>query len=777
METLVKFGADVNSRRMNDGWTPLFLATIFGYSYKAQYLIDSGADVLLCDDLGWTPEDWAVNYSLVAVSKIIRGAPRTVTVRSGRKYGEMEKEDKLEFPVEFDEGISKLLAKIEMKRKAKIEEHKQILVKIEKENEEKKNEEIHIKAQEENNMKIKKEKSTAINKQKRVEKEAITKDSEIEPLHLNKGIIVDDMAENTETNTVDVLNRNVPSAIRRQKKMLCAQFASETDTMDVKQTVIAEFNDTANSAKSESNNIGKNSEKLNSSYLILSADKFENTCKEDITRDDFNIVVDEALKTNGTTHIKEIQTDKLHAKMSVETLKHSNQDFIPTNNSDNKNELSKIKQTQDNGREIREAANCSDSEIFEEISNPNNKANKSPNTLPNKGKESTSLSKINVMKLTASKTISNTQFGLLEGKTCNWRLESDTFIKCQNKKESRIVEGKVTYSKKKTKEEYEMNKKTDTNKNVEKTNNLPNVEIKKLNGLFETKENQFEVEEIMTLIENNNGQIKEKHNEMNKDKEIEKKCKGGKLKKKNNREEIERENMNKTENKEMYFNESKNYRINKENNEENKREDTSESNDKNKNDKDKNDPKDNEAKENTNEKENINNIIQVTNVCKDNQSITVSKQMKQEIVTLQKNNLLIIEDELDIKEDKVQTSVEEIIKASNLPNCVEDPNFLNRTKVFNNYRNFGAMYSSKNNFKKAEWAFKNGIKQTIGKPACSKEQLRIILETEMEFRLNRARCLIAMGMEGEAKEECMEVIRIDTNNIVAKDIRSSCTNL
>ena len=35
------------------------------------------------------------------------------------------------------------------------------------------------------------------------------------------------------------------------------------------------------------------------------------------------------------------------------------------------------------------------------------------------------------------------------------------------------------------------------------------------------------------------------------------------------------------------------------------------------------------------------------------------------------------------------------------------------SKVFTNYRNFGAMYQSKNNFKKAEWAFKNGIKQAV----------------------------------------------------------------
>ena len=45
------------------------------------------------------------------------------------------------------------------------------------------------------------------------------------------------------------------------------------------------------------------------------------------------------------------------------------------------------------------------------------------------------------------------------------------------------------------------------------------------------------------------------------------------------------------------------------------------------------------------------------------------------------------------------------------------------------------MYSAKKNVKKAEWAFKNGIKQT----ARSKEQQRSILATVIEFRLDRAR--------------------------------------
>merc|ERR1712142_826220 len=57
METLIKAGAFVNSQRMKDGWTPLYLAVIFGYVYKVQYLIDHGADVLLADEIGWSVMD------------------------------------------------------------------------------------------------------------------------------------------------------------------------------------------------------------------------------------------------------------------------------------------------------------------------------------------------------------------------------------------------------------------------------------------------------------------------------------------------------------------------------------------------------------------------------------------------------------------------------------------------------------------------------------------------------------------------------------------------
>ena len=109
-----------------------------------------------------------------------------MTESSGRKYVEMEKEDKLEVPVEFDEGISKLLAQIELKRKAKIEEHKKLFLKIEKEKEEdeKRNkakqkeklmlEELDLKVQEENERKLNEATANIIGRQNRLEKEKET---------------------------------------------------------------------------------------------------------------------------------------------------------------------------------------------------------------------------------------------------------------------------------------------------------------------------------------------------------------------------------------------------------------------------------------------------------------------------------------------------------------------------------------------------------------------------------------------------------------------------
>jgi len=131
MEALVTAGAEINTRRMKDGWTPLFLAAIFGHDTKVQHLVHSGADVLLCDERGLTVMDWVARYCLTSTKAILKKAPRTVTEMSGKKYVESENKE-LDVPVEFDEGINKLLVKLEAKRKAKIEEHQKLLEKMER---------------------------------------------------------------------------------------------------------------------------------------------------------------------------------------------------------------------------------------------------------------------------------------------------------------------------------------------------------------------------------------------------------------------------------------------------------------------------------------------------------------------------------------------------------------------------------------------------------------------------------------------------------------------
>ena len=116
MESLVRAGAQLNPRRMKDGWTPLFLATIFGHRHKVirsprtlsnshdtlqvRYMVEAGADVLLCDDRGWTVMDWAAHYTLPAVTKLLQAAPRTLTQQSGKKYVEAEVSRPLQlFPI------------------------------------------------------------------------------------------------------------------------------------------------------------------------------------------------------------------------------------------------------------------------------------------------------------------------------------------------------------------------------------------------------------------------------------------------------------------------------------------------------------------------------------------------------------------------------------------------------------------------------------------------------------------------------------------------------
>merc|ERR1711974_453371 len=129
---------------------------------------------------------------------------------------------------------------------------------------------------------------------------------------------------------------------------------------------------------------------------------------------------------------------------------------------------------------------------------------------------------------------------------------------------------------------------------------------------------------------------------------------------------------------------------------------------------------------------------------------------------------------LPIDPKSTLVSLEERLATCGLPEAVEDAEFDNKLKVFTNYRNFGAMYQSKNNFKKAEWAFKNGIKQAVGCEALrSKEQLRAVIAAELEFRLERAKALMRLGQQSEAKVECSTVLIIDSSNTEAPSLLSS----
>ena len=53
-------------------------------------------------------------------------------------------------------------------------------------------------------------------------------------------------------------------------------------------------------------------------------------------------------------------------------------------------------------------------------------------------------------------------------------------------------------------------------------------------------------------------------------------------------------------------------------------------------------------------------------------------------------------------QEDVVLSIDDLVKNSLLPDLIEDADFNDKLKVFNNYRNFGAMYLAKKNFKKVE---------------------------------------------------------------------------
>jgi len=119
-------------------------------------------------------------------------------------------------------------------------------------------------------------------------------------------------------------------------------------------------------------------------------------------------------------------------------------------------------------------------------------------------------------------------------------------------------------------------------------------------------------------------------------------------------------------------------------------------------------------------------------------------------------------------------NIKEKVNSSNLPDTSpsdKEEEHTNKLKVLNNYRNFGNMYFLKNNHKKAEWAYKNGIKQAASSEIKSKEQLRSVLMAEVEFRFSRAKCLFEMGSFREARNECDLALKIDKNEDVIEFLK------
>ena len=109
---------------------------------------------------------------------ILKKAPRTVTEMSGKKYIESENKE-LDVPVEFDEGINKLLLKLEAKRKAKIEEHQKLLEKMEKDKQkerEKLEEKIGSKSEDESSSDLLRATENILRRQRKNMEEHMSKD-------------------------------------------------------------------------------------------------------------------------------------------------------------------------------------------------------------------------------------------------------------------------------------------------------------------------------------------------------------------------------------------------------------------------------------------------------------------------------------------------------------------------------------------------------------------------------------------------------------------------
>jgi len=175
------------------------------------------------------------------------------------------------------------------------------------------------------------------------------------------------------------------------------------------------------------------------------------------------------------------------------------------------------------------------------------------------------------------------------------------------------------------------------------------------------------------------------------------------------------------------------------------------------------------------QEESTSKISDLSTFIEESSSSTVSPSQSDPIQINEKPQLEMEEEKKSVqdspscdKEEMLATPsgrMQELMMSS-LPDEVEDLEFPSRVQVFTNYKQFGAMYASKNNWKKAEWAYSTGIKQVtdLEKPAKSKNQMKIVLETEVEFRIQRASALQALGRVSEAVNECKTVLSIDQEN-------------
>lgn len=68
---LSSVGASVNAPRSSDGWTPLFLAVLFGSRQLVMTLLQNGAKTDIKDHEGLTPEDLAKKYHMGHVTNLL----------------------------------------------------------------------------------------------------------------------------------------------------------------------------------------------------------------------------------------------------------------------------------------------------------------------------------------------------------------------------------------------------------------------------------------------------------------------------------------------------------------------------------------------------------------------------------------------------------------------------------------------------------------------------------------------------------------------------------